>query len=265
MKKTNLYKYYRFGFNYNILLRGSVTTSNKELLKKLDEYLEFIDELNLSVTRGGFEMNGLNEIYDKIKKASGDPKTADLTIDPKDFKGLVDKLNIVDHVLDAELWIKVGFVLDEKRYSNETLTSNTERLFADDVYVMLPVIAQDDFKESGMCLAFDRYTAVAFHALRGTEEVLKLYYSKLLGKEPGPNATWGRFLSAINKRIKSKSISPSPSPELMINLESLREYHRNKTQHPVRTYTRDEAQDLLGMCAKTINEIILDLLKRKLL
>jgi hypothetical protein len=265
MKKIKLYKYYRFGFNYNILLRDSADITNKELLKRLDEYLQFVDELNLSVTRGGFELNGLKRLYDRVKKAADDPKSAEEIVDSKELKKLEGGLKIVDHVLDAELWIKVGFLLDEKRYSNETLTSNIERLFADDVYTTLPVIAQDDFRESGMCLAFDRYTAVAFHALRGTEEVLKLYYSKLLGKIPGPKATWGTYLTAINKRILSKGISPSPSPELMINLESLREYHRNKTQHPVRTYTRDEAQDLLGMCAKTINEIISDLLKRKLL
>ena len=265
MKKHTLYRYYQFGFNYFRLLWNSSEISNKEFYKRLEEYFSFADELNLYVTKGGIDLNKLDLLYEKVKKLSEDPETANKTIDGELYKKLEVALKKVDNILDAELSIKIGFILDEKRFSNEILTSKIDKLFAEDIYSKLPLIAQGDFKEAGLCLAFDRYTAVAFHALRGTEEVLKFYYEKLLNKNHGKSATWGTYLTAINKKINSKSISPTPSPELMMNLDNLRQYHRNKTQHPIRTYSCDEVQDLMGACTKTINEIFDDLSKRNLL
>lgn len=264
MEKKRLYHYYQFGFNYYNLLRNSKGISNSILHKRLKEYFDFVNDLNLSVTRGGIELYDLDTIYETTKKLSEDIKTKGDSIDEKLLEKLTTALAKIDHILDAELWIKLGFILDEKRYSNEILTSKVDKLFAENVYGKLPEIAQEDFKEAGFCLAFDRYTAVAFHALRGTEEVLKFYYTKLLNKPPNKNATWGTYLVAINRKISSKSISPAPSPELMTNLDNLRQYHRNKTQHPVRTYTCDQSQDLIGSCTKAINEIFYDLEKRGL-
>lgn len=265
MKKYKLYRYYQFGYNYRILLQLDETFTNEELYNRLKEYLEFLDELNLSVTKSGVRMKEVDKIYEKIKTAAEDLNTAKTNVAASLVSELYDALSAVDSILDAELNIKVGFVLDEKRYSNEILTTDIHRIFADKVYEQLSVIAQEDFREVGLCLAFDRYTAAAFHALRGTEEVLKLYYSKLLNKTPSEESTWGTFLNAINKEIISRHITPVPSSELMINLENLRNYHRNKTQHPIKNYSCDDAQDLIGVCVKTINEIIADLQKRSLL
>lgn len=267
MKSQSLYVYYQFGFNYHILLRSGQNFSNKELYDNLIKYLLFIEQLSLFVTKASVDLNHIvPEIENTLKELAEDPEKAEEVVDKKVEADLRKKLNIVDNVLDAELCTKMGFILDEKiSYSIETLTSRIERLFADGTYAMLPPISQEDYKEAGLCLAFDRYTASAFHALRGTEEVLKFYASKLLNKAPGLRATWGSSLKSINTKINSKGLTPSPSLELMTNLELLRDYHRNKTQHPVRTYSQDQALDLLGVCAKSANEIIADLKKRNLL
>lgn len=138
-------------------------------------------------------------------------------------------------------------------------------MFSKETFVLLPTIAQFDFNESGQCLAFDRYTACAFHSLRGTEDVIKLYYEKLFAVSATEKDTWGNFETAITTGIKNGTITPTPDEQLVINISSLRKYYRNKTQHPQNTYSSDEAQDLLSLCIKTVNEIIVDLRNRNLI
>jgi len=264
MKCEKLYKYYSFGFNYYILLNTSVWT-NQSLLKRLEEYYEFVRELDLSVTLSGIDFNNLDAERDQLAKICRKKDLRTKSVDGKLLKSLHDKLNKIDHILDAELDTKVGYVPSEKRYSLKYLSGDISQLFAKDIFVSLPRVACFDFKECGMCLAMDRYTACAFHVLRGTEDVLKLYYSRLLKKTPTVAATWGTFLKSINDAIRAKRINPEPPEELILNLESLRKYYRNRTQHPDLIYSGDEVQDLLGLCIKTVNEIVKDIQQRKIL
>ena len=113
-------------------------------------------------------------------------------------------------------------------------------------------------------LAFDRYTASSFHALRGTESVLAYYHQCLLKNKKLKNVTWGTLAKEIDDGIKNKTIKPGPPEELLINLNNLRKFYRNKTQHPVLKYSSDSSQDLISLCTKTINEIVQDLVDRKM-
>jgi hypothetical protein len=264
MKCEKLYNYYMFGFNYNILLR-TFSQSNQQLLKRLEEYYTFVKELDLSVTLSGIGLNDLDVEREQLAKTCRKKENRTKPVDGKLLKSLHDKLNKIDSILDAELGTKVGYIPSEKRYPLKYLTEDISQLFARGVYAVLPKVARFDFSEFGMCLAMDRYTACAFHVLRGTEDVLKLYYSRLLAKTPTAAATWGTFLKGINDAVGAKKIQPEPPEELMLNLESLRKYYRNRTQHPGLIYSGDEVQDLLGICIKTVNEVIKDMQKRKLL
>ena len=42
----------------------------------------------------------------------------------------------------------------------------------------LSELSKTDFTEAGKCIAFERYTAAAFHVLRGTEQALTEFYLK---------------------------------------------------------------------------------------
>lgn len=265
MKINKLYEYYQFGYNYNILMESKDGVTNKTLANRLAEYLDFIKELDLVVTSSGIDLYGLDVLYEQIKSASEDVDKKETKVDTKVLTEIKEKLKKIDSILDAELNTKTGYILDQKRHPNNTLIKDINLIFAEGVFSLLPDMAKEDFKEAGLCLAFDRYTAAAFHALRGTEDVIKFYSSKLLTKKLSSNATWGSFLTAIEKEIKSKKINPAPSTELMINLDNLRKYHRNKTQHPIRIYSCDESQDLISTCVSAINETIKDLKNRKIL
>jgi hypothetical protein len=264
MINTDLYAYYSFGHNYRLLLDCGSNTTNSELFGYLQEYFDFINRLKLTVTRSGITLKGLSNDFSALRKA-GQGLNAKKPVDKDLLTRINKKLLEVDHILDAELKTKVGYILEEKRYSTENLLQNVSKLFGVGVFDLLPTLTQFDLEECGKCLAFDRYTACAFHILRATESVLQLYYGKLLSKKPKGTETWGGYTKALRDAIDAGKLNPSPSEELMINLDNLRKYYRNKTQHPQLVYSCDTAQDLLGMCTKTVNDIVADLRKRKLL
>lgn len=262
MIKVNLYKYYSFGYNYFILLNNSGSKTHKDFYNDLTQYLDFINELDLTVTKSSLRMQGLQEQLEKLEKTTRG-KNKNETVDSELHEKIIEILEKADSTLDAELDIKNAFLTETKRVSNDLLTSKMYKLFAENVYIEMPEIAQHDFSEAGKCLVFDRYTACAFHSLRGTEAVLKFFYEKILNKTTTENQTWGNYHQEIEANIKNKKIKPKPDDELMINLNSLRMYYRNRTQHPQLIYNSDGVQDLIFLCIKTVNEMILDLIDRE--
>jgi len=262
MKQIKIYDYYSFGFNYNLLLSDQTNKTNSQLFPDVKRYLDFIRDLNLIVTVSSIKLLGLIPDLEKLQKLAKSRKTKDEKVDKPFWSGMLGKLRKVDLTLDAELNTKIAYLLDDKRYSNEILLGNIHQLFSKTTFTILPTIAQYDFEESGKCLAYDRYTACAFHSLRGTEDVLKMYYEKILVITPTETDTWGTFETGIVSAISAGAISPEPAEQLIINIRSLRKYYRNPTQHPQNTYTSDEAQDLFSLCIKTVNELIGDLKKR---
>lgn len=264
MRKVEIYKYYSFGYNYFILLHNSSGKTNKEFLYDLNNYIEFIRSLKLRVTESSLALQGLFNDLETLQKLNRG-KNKDVTIPEELHTLIIEKIRNTDQTLDAELNVIAAYYLqNDKRISQDILEHNIQKLFPDGMFYSLPEIASIDFEEAGRCLLFNRYTACAFHTLRGTEDVLKDYYQKLLSCVSNDTQTWWSFHSEIEKKIAEGIIIPKPSEELMINLNSLRKYYRNKTQHPQMIYNSDEAQDLLFLCIKTVSEMIKDLNKRGL-
>lgn len=264
MTKVSLYAYYSFGFNYYILRNNSSTKNVETFDKEVKNYLRFIKKLDLRVTLTLLEINGLDKELEKLEKLNKGKKKND-KIDVVLHKKITDLISKADLTLDAELTIKTGYIVSEKRITTEKLTDNIASIFSQNTFEHLPDIARFDFSESGKCIAFDRNTASAFHSLRGTEDVLKYYYSLLTGKKSTETQTWYNFHNEIEAETKKGIITPPPPKELLQNLNSLRVFYRNKTQHPQLTYNSDEAQDLLFNCVKAVNEIVKDLKSRKLI
>ncbi|HET6989682.1 MAG TPA: hypothetical protein VFJ43_00085 [Bacteroidia bacterium] len=262
MEQVKIYDYYSFGYNYNILINDKHDDTNKDCFKEIKLYMSFIDELDLRVSKSSIRLTYLQDDIDKLEQLANSPETSEKIVDKVLWDGLIEKLLKVDSVLDAELNTKIAYLLDEKRFSNEILLDKITKLFAPKIYMQMPSIARFDFEESGKCLAFDRYTACAFHALRGTEDVLKMYYEKTLNISATDKDTWGTYETAITNAISQGELIPQPEEQLIINIVSLRKFYRNKTQHPQNTYSSDEAQDLFSLCIKTVNELMADLIKR---
>lgn len=265
MKKVSIYRYYQFGYNYRGLRFQNSNITNEKYFESVMEYIEFVNELNLRVTKETLIMNGIIDDLTKLEKLSKGYKKKLEAVDEKLLEKISKKINNADITLDAELNIRQAFILEEKRFSNETLTDTVEKIFSKNGFNKLPDVARYDFEEGCKCLAFDRYTAAAFHYLRGTEDVIKLFYEKLTKNIANDKQTWYNFIDEINKESKSGKVKPKPSEELMTNLDLLRKFYRNKTQHPHLIYSSDDSQDLLTHCVRCINQIIGDLTKRELI
>lgn len=265
MRKVEIYEYYSFGYNYFILIHESGRMKNKEILNDIENYLDFIKSLKLNVTESSLRLQKLYIEIESLKKLNRGKKKEEIV--PEDLHArIIEKIKNTDKTLDAELNVITAYYLhNDKRISQEILEQNVNKLFPDGVFYCLPDIASIDFEEAGKCLLFNRFTACAFHTLRGTEDVLKDYYQKLLSCVANDTQTWWNFYNEIETKITDGTIMPKPSEELMINLNSLRKYYRNKTQHPQMIYNSDEAQDLLFLCIKTVSEMIQDLGKRGLI
>lgn len=265
MNKVEIYQYYSFGYNYHILLNGSQDDTIEEFFQKINEYLKFIDGLKLKVTKSSLKLQGIDEDIDKLSKLNRGRKKIEIT-SKEIHNAITNKIRNTDKTLDAELNIISAYYLqNDKRISQEILENEMFKLFANDVFYLLPDIAFYDFDEAGKCLLFNRYTACAFHTLRGTEDTLKFYYQKLLGVVATESQTWWNFYDEIEKSNVSGKLNPKLNEELMINLNSLRKFYRNKTQHPQMIYNSDEVQDLLFLCVKTVSEMVKDLEKRGLI
>lgn len=199
MRTVKLYDYYSFGFNYELLLNSSSQKTIEEFCKDFTTYQDFITKHNLKVTVSSLRLQNINEDLEKLNKLNKGKKKKE-QIPSNLHSAIIAKIRKADSTLDAELNTQRSFLLDQKRFSNEILTESIEKVFSDSIFSELPEIAKFDFKECGKCLAFDRFTAAAFHALRGTEDTLKFYYSKLLNKVTTDKQTWGNFYTEIERK-----------------------------------------------------------------
>jgi len=109
----------------------------------------------------------------------------------------------------------------------------------------------DDIGEACKCFAMERYTASVFHLGRAMERAAAKLAKKM--KVGNPTDDWQGYLKAINKKIDSMPYSTkaerakrAPYAEAAAFSFQFKEAWRNPTAHPERTYTRDQAIDVLN-------------------
>mgnify|MGYP001328680932 CR=1 FL=1 len=164
---------------------------------------------------------------------------------------LKEELKLVRHTLAAETKGKYAFFTTDKKYDVEKLLDKIEKIFSPNIFDSLPTMAKQDFSEAGKCIAFERATAAAFHILRATEVIVRLYYQKYLRKKP-EGKTWGQLLN----ELKNKNTGKKPSPVILNHLVNIKDSFRNPTQHPDKNYDIYEVQDLLSVCIDVVNKMM---------
>lgn len=247
MKKTNIYKYFVFGYNYRILRLGKAGDKARGEQNALEdgirEFLDYLRELDLKVTEGAaFE---LTKILEEIKQLSEHAVVSQQLAD-KVITGC-DKL---DATLDSELQLRSAYILNPKRFDVDQLTNKAWTLLSQQSSELLPTICRFDFIRGCQCIAFAQPTAAAFHLMRCLEGMLRHYYCALIKKRDRIDPLlWGPIVTQLRKRKK-----PPPKP-LLDHLDNIRENFRNPTQHPDARYDLDEAQDLLAVAIDALNRI----------
>lgn len=248
MRVTNLYRYYVFGWNYQILQKGfSGGYTAKQLLSNIESFQRFIVEHNLKVTTNvvGSELNTWKKNIRKKYKSS-----LTLHVEKEDSDKLIKYFEKITPTLNAELQLTKAYILSENRIPLDKLLEGVRDMFSQYAFDNLSYIAKQDFIEAGKCIAFERPTAAAFHILRGTEGTLRHYYEKKIKKRDKiENPMWANMITQL------KDVKGTPRP-LLDALDNIRTNFRNPTLHPESTYTLDEVQDLFSVCIDAVNKIM---------
>lgn len=243
MKETSIYDFYAFGYNYNIWCTSWVGKSLQDAARELENYLFYVSNLELLVTKKIVE--DLNDILADLR--AGKPEDI---IDPKVATKIQDTLVSADKTLDAELKIKKVLSVTPKRFDVASLLQAPRSLLANGTWGKLTETAQRDFADATRCIAMNLSTAAAFHLMRSAEECLKQLYFHYVKNGRLEKPMWGAMVDKLRQKNK-----PKPSVEILDHLDIIRKNYRNPTQHPQKFYTIDEAQDLLNSTIVVLNGI----------
>jgi hypothetical protein len=121
---------------------------------------------------------------------------------------------------------------DQRLLSAYSLVEHMDNCFPADCWNTIADEAKREFGESGKCLAFERYTGAAFHALRGVECVIRQYIVKLTGSRP-KKRDWGHYIQVLKDN--------GADPALTAVLDNIRTLDRNPLMHPEDWLDIDEA------------------------
>lgn len=249
MKKTNIYRYYAFGHNYQIIkadgLRGATNAEAKESLEK------FIDDLN------DLELPVTTKISEELVKITERIPEDDENLSSERSNSIIDEIVRIDPALDAELKLKDAFILTEKRFELKSLTESPEKLLANGVYNNLTDATKKDFSSACLQIALAQPTSSAFHLMRALEAEVKRLYFEFKKQNRLDRPMWAVMI----QQLRSKK-NPKPEIKTLDLLDSIRVHFRNPTQHPEAFYTLDEAQDLMNQTITAINMIHREILRK---
>ena len=101
--------------------------------------------------------------------------------------------------------------------------------------------ALEDIAEASKCSALGRYTASVFHLMRAMECAVQGLSHAL--HIQNPEREWGKLLSDMEKKIEAmpKGDARDQWSESHAHLYHVKQAWRNKTMHPKKTYTDEEA------------------------
>ncbi len=257
MRNIPISRYIYLGFHIRYLLDckpGFPVMGDKYILKNIEVVLEYIESLNLNVTKNTNAKLELDKILDEFKN-----KESDYVLNEDDVERIYGIIDDLRKTLDAETRGIYVYTVVEKRFETDKLLNNVHLLFSPNVFSNIPDIAKYDFSESGKCIAFELPTSSAFHILRGTESVLRVLYFSVKIRNRISILNWGLIINDLkNCRVRK------PPDHLIDNFDIIRNNYRNPTQHPETIYNIEQAQDLFSMCVGVINNTITFLLNNNI-
>lgn len=251
MEKTSIYKFYRLGQLLNEF-KSDNNPINIELYNRITNFFDFVEELNLQITNSAIILGNINKFYKELNKA--------VDTKPKEIvkNDLLKKINSAIKSLlttfEAEIFNKNSFILSDKKFPLKFLIEDQTKLFSSEKVILnAPFDVQFNIVESAQCLAFDRFTASAFHLLLATEEYVR-YFNRLFYEEDNDDDENLTFFNLI-KQTEGILKEINHDSELTSFLHIIRKYYRNQSQHSNRKFTETEVTELFNICLKVMNEM----------
>lgn len=119
--------------------------------------------------------------------------------------------------------------------------------------------ATEDIFEAGNCLALERSTACVMHLNRALESAL-MVLAATLGITTKND--WGSYIREIGKELDrrtkeagARSADEQFHAEASANFDRLRRAYRNPTMHPEKTYSQDQAEEILLATRSFMNHL----------
>jgi hypothetical protein len=146
---------------------------------------------------------------------------------------------------------------NQRGYEPSILIEKFEEIFSPECWSSLSTFTKRELKEAGRCLAFERYTAAAFHALRALEAEIRDYACLVLRGHPKK-----RDLGYMIDEVLAKN---GADPKLISALGEIRRLERNPLAHPEAWLDLDEAVGTISLSHTALTRTISDMKRQGLL
>jgi hypothetical protein len=166
--------------------------------------------------------------------------------------------NSLETVLAAELNnFDTYFVSQKGSFSTPDLIEQAEKMLPERIRSHLSTNAIEDFRQAGRCLAFSLGTAAAFHIARSTEDVIRAYYTLVVGTIPGVKMrSWGTYHKNLSK-------CGNASKKVLGWLDHIKDEYRNPVLHPDETVSPDAALVFINACSALIILMVNEMIRLK--
>lgn len=163
---------------------------------------------------------------------------------------VTELISAVYHVLRSETRAKTYLEIPFERLP---YYSHTKPIFGKDVDIAFSAVTFE-IAEASKCFALSRYTACVFHLMRIVEFGLSCAADCLQVPRPTKDGerNWGAILRKLNNAIEQKSDWNDPKDkalfgEIYASADAIKSSWRNPTMHVERTYTDEEARELIDL------------------
>jgi hypothetical protein len=225
---------------------GDISASLKRARTSLDSFLDGSEIFPFSVS-----LESARRLRDKIETLMTDgTDDSERLVTASEASRLSKLTKEFETVASAEVSsFNTYQIMRKLAYDTRTLIEEGEALLPKKVQDEIPAEAVVDLKEAAKCMAFEVNTACAFHTIRATEAVLRVYYRTVVGTTPKvKDRNWGTYI----RLLKAKGADP----RITGFLDHIREAYRNPITHPEQVVDASEAQVLLGVCVSAIIQMV---------
>jgi hypothetical protein len=209
-----------------------------------------IFRLRTSVQPGRALLNAITALRVKIE----DPQATQATpLTWFDAYSITSALTAFEAVLGAELSLLPLYVVAQKAgYDTAILIENGTACFPSEVWTKAPE-AVADLQQGTKCIAYEVFTASAFHFHRANEAVLRRYWDAVAkGKSRPTSRNMGDYLNEMDKNNIGDA-------KVKTALRDLKDLHRNPLIHP--EHSIDKAEEAIALMNGVHNVIVYMLLE----
>lgn len=159
------------------------------------------------------------------------PVEKDAPIESWRWGSLLTCLETFQTVFRAEMENATTYYVPRRGlYSTPDLVESAEDTFPSELAPYISPKTRADFHAAGRCLAFNLPTAAGFHAVRGIEGTIELYWQTFM-RQTGTRRGWQDYIDDLQGLIDKKQ-SPAPAQRTLGALKLIKDHDRNPVMHP---------------------------------